>query len=149
MVDSVSKLWEFTVSWKNLKYTDTHCMTVFLFIKTENDNFLEEMKQVIHAFIAWWKPPQSLWEFSSRWKPTTASRVFTNLLSNSPKRSPWFSPGYESTENMFYFLINVLVIVFWQRHRQFSLQDFLWIFYQTNIEHFFLFFFTKHILNIK
>ena len=32
---------------------------------------------------------------------------FTNLLSNSPKCSPWFSPGYEGTENMFYFL-NVL-----------------------------------------
>ena len=32
------------------------------------------------------------------------SRVFTDLLSNSPKRSPLFSPGYEGTENMFYFL---------------------------------------------
>ena len=29
---------------------------------------------------------------------------FTDLLSNSPKRSPRFSPGYECTENMFYFL---------------------------------------------
>ena len=36
-------------------------------------------------------------------KNSTASRFFTNLLSNSPKRSPRFSPGYESTENMFYF----------------------------------------------
>ena len=26
------------------------------------------------------------------------------MLSNSPKRSPRFSPGYEGTENMFYFL---------------------------------------------
>ena len=34
----------------------------------------------------------------------TASRAFTDLLSNSPKRSPRFSPGYEGTENMFYFL---------------------------------------------
>ena len=41
---------------------------------------------------------------------TTASRVFTDLLSNSPKCSPRFSPGYEGTENMFYFLnrINIL-----------------------------------------
>ena len=35
---------------------------------------------------------------------STASRVFTDLLSNSPKRSPRFLPGYEGTENMFYFL---------------------------------------------
>ena len=39
-------------------------------------------------------------------KPSTASRVFIDLLSNSPKRLPQFSPGYESTENMFYFLNN-------------------------------------------
>ena len=64
---------------------------------TEN-NFMKEIKHVIRAFIAWWKPWQSLWELS------TASRVFTDLLSNSPKRSPRFSPGYEGTENMFYFL---------------------------------------------
>ena len=47
----------------------------------------------------------SLWEFSSRWKPSTASQVFTDPLLNSPKYSPWFSPGYEGMENMFYFLI--------------------------------------------
>ena len=66
--------------------------------------FLLTMKHVFHAFIACWKPWQSLWEFSSRWKPSTASRVFTDLLSNSPKHSPRFSPCYEGTENMFYFL---------------------------------------------
>ena len=32
------------------------------------------------------------------------SRVFTDQLSNSPKRLPWFLPGYEGMENMFYFL---------------------------------------------
>ena len=30
--------------------------------------------------------------------------IFTDLLSTSPKRSSRFSPGYEGTENMFYFL---------------------------------------------
>ena len=35
----------------------------------------------------------------------TSSRVFTDLLSNSPRHSPQFSPGYEGLENMFYFLI--------------------------------------------
>ena len=29
--------------------------------------------------------------------------VFTDLLSNSPKRSPRFSPGYEGTETCFFF----------------------------------------------
>ena len=32
---------------------------------------------------------------------STAPQVFTDLLSNSPKRSPRFSPGYEGSENMF------------------------------------------------
>ena len=36
-----------------------------------------------------------------------ASRVFTDLLLNSPKRSPQFSPGYEGTENMFDLLTKV------------------------------------------
>ena len=93
MLLAVFKLWEFKV---RASYT------VFLFVKVEN-NFIKEIKHV-HASIACWKPRQSLREFSSRWKPSTASRVFTDLLPNSPKRSPRFSPGYESTENMFYFL---------------------------------------------
>ena len=70
----------------------------FLFVKTENNNFIKEIKHVLRAFIAWWKPRHSLWEFS------TASQVFTDLLSNSPKRSPRFSPGYKGTENIFNFL---------------------------------------------
>ena len=88
--NDVSNVVEFTVRASYI---------VFLFVKTENDNFTK-----LRVFITWWKPRQSLWEFSSRWKPSIASRAFTDLLSNSPKRSPWFSPGYEGTENMFYFL---------------------------------------------
>ena len=42
-------------------------------------------------------------------KTLTASRVFTDLLSNSPKRSTPFSPGHEGTENMFYFLSSIIV----------------------------------------
>ena len=41
-------------------------------------------------------------------KTLTASRVFINVLSSSHKRSPWFSPGYEGTENMFSFLIYII-----------------------------------------
>ena len=43
----------------------------------------------------------------------TATLIFTDLLSNSPKHSPRFSPGYEGTENMFYFLI-VNILLFFQ-----------------------------------
>ena len=105
MVYSVSKLWEVTVSWKKLKYTYIRALyIVFLFVKTENNNFVKEIKHVIHSFIAsWWKPWQSLWEFSSRWN---ASRFFTDLLLNSPKCLPQFSQSYEVTENTFYFLNN-------------------------------------------
>ena len=54
---------------------------VFLFVKTENNNFIKEIKHVIRASIACWKHRQGLWEFSSRWKPSTAFRVFTDLIS--------------------------------------------------------------------
>ena len=46
---------------------------VFLFVKTENNNFIKEIKHVVCASIACWKPGQNLWEFSSRWK--TLDRV--------------------------------------------------------------------------
>ena len=42
-------------------------------------------------------------------KPSTVSRVFTDLLSNSPKHLSRFSPGYESTENMFYFINKIQI----------------------------------------
>ena len=85
---------------------------LFLFVETENSNFIKEIKHVVRASIAWWRPRQSLWEFSSRWKPSTAFRVFTDQLSNSPKRSPRFSPGYEEgTEYMFYFLNRLFYVI--------------------------------------
>ena len=52
--------WEFTVSASNI---------IFLFVKTENNNFIKEIKYLFCTFIAWWKPRQSFWEFSSRWNP--------------------------------------------------------------------------------
>ena len=91
----LSPLWEFTVSTSYI---------VFLFVITENNNFIKEIKHVVHSYIACWKPQQSLWGFSSRWKLLTSFQVFPDLLANSPKCSPRFSPGYEGTENMFYFL---------------------------------------------
>ena len=50
------------------------------------------------------KPRQSLWEFSTWWKLSIVSQVLTDLLSNSPKPSPRFAPGYEGKENMFYLI---------------------------------------------
>ena len=66
---------------------------VFLFVTTENKNLITEIKHVLRAFIGWWKPRKGLWEFLRR-----------DLLSNSPKRSLWFSPSYECMVNSFYFL---------------------------------------------
>ena len=101
---TVSKLWEFTVCTLYIVFPFVKTENNN-FIKTENNNFIKEMKYVVRDSIACWKPRQSLWEFLSRWKPSTVSQVFTDiLLSNSPKRSPPFSPGYEELENMFYFL---------------------------------------------
>ena len=86
---TVSEIWEFTVRTSYI---------VFLFVKTENDNFIKEIKHVVRASIACWKPRQS----------STASRVFTDLLSNSPKRSPQFSSGYEGTEKHVLFLNSLI-----------------------------------------
>ena len=76
----------------------------FSLLRLKNDNFIKEIKPVVCVSIACWKPRKSLWEFSSRWKHSIVSLVFTDLLSNSPKRSPRFSSGYKGTENLFYFL---------------------------------------------
>ena len=92
---TVSELCEFTVRASYI---------VFLFVKTENNNFIKEIRHVVRAFVACWKPRQSLGEFS------TASRCFTDLFSNSPNLSPRFSLDYEGTENMFYFLNQLLLI---------------------------------------
>ena len=98
----VSKLWEFTVVnagtclfWnlkvlciflKNLQLHERNLSIhvhasyiVLFFVKTENNNFIKEIKHVFLEFIAWWKHRQSLWEFLSRWKPWTAARVFTSV----------------------------------------------------------------------
>ena len=81
------------------------CFIYCLSVCWMENNFIKKKKHVLCAFITWWKTRQSLWEFASRWKPSTATRVFTDLLLNSSKHSPQFSPGHEGTENMFYFLI--------------------------------------------
>ena len=74
---------------------------VFLFVKAENNNFIKEIKHVVCASIACWKPRQSLWKCSSRWKPSTASPVFTDLLSNSPKRSPRFHQAMKARKTCY------------------------------------------------
>ena len=106
MVGSVSKLCEVTFLWKKfLKVYMLALYIVFLFVKMENDNSIKEMKHVIRAFIALWKPRQSLWEFEQisenprRSQGFLPAREFSQTL-----RSPRFLPGYEGTENVFYFL---------------------------------------------
>ena len=98
-------LWSTKMTWAIwLAISKLHSIYRLSVVKSENNNFIKEIKYFLLAFIAWWKPRQSLWKFLSRWKPSTGSRVFTDLFSNSPKGSPRFSPRYEGTENMFYFL---------------------------------------------
>ena len=79
---AVSKLWKYIVSWEKLKYTYARSIS-----SSENNSFIKEIKHVLHALIA-----------------STASRVFTDLQSNSPKHSRQFSPSYEGTQSMLYFL---------------------------------------------
>ena len=67
----VSKFWEFTVCASYI---------VFVFATTENDNFIKEIKHIVRASIAFWKPRQSLCEFSSLSELSTS---FTDLLLNS------------------------------------------------------------------
>ena len=112
-------LWSTKMMWvmwfdclRVVRICSTVCASYIIFLFNENSHFIKEIKHVVRTSVAYWKPWQSLWEFSSRWKPSTASCVFTNLLLNSPKCSPWFSPGYEGTENMFYFLIVNMLFIF-------------------------------------
>mgnify|MGYP001794243897 CR=1 FL=1 len=80
-------------------------------------SFNNACSTIPQLFKAWWQPRQSLWEFSRRWKPSTAFWVFTDLLSNSPKCSPRFLPDYEGTENMFNFLNKIIIF---QRERRYT-----------------------------
>ena len=54
---------------------------VFLFVKTENNIFKKEIKHVLRAFIAWWKPQQSLWEFSRAGENLRHNRGFLLICS--------------------------------------------------------------------
>ena len=53
-------------------------------------------------------------------KPSTVALVFSDLLSNSPKCSPRFSPGYEGKENMFYFLNVTIPARILQKNKYFN-----------------------------
>ena len=91
--NSVSNVVWLSLSCENLRAS----YIVFLFVNNKNTNFIKENKHVVSASIVCWKPWQSLWKFSSRWKPSTTS----DLLLNSPERSPWFLPRYEGRETCF------------------------------------------------
>ena len=65
---------------------------VFLFVKTEKDNFI----RLLSVPSKPGKNPEQVF-----YRVSTASRVLIDMLLNFPKRSPRLSPGYEGTENMF------------------------------------------------
>ena len=52
----------------------------------ENNDFIKEIKHALCAFIAWWKPQQSLWEFSCRWSRFSliCSRILPNIRLGFP-----------------------------------------------------------------
>ena len=69
-----------------------YCTRFVYRLSLENNNSIKEIKNVVRASIACWKTRQSLWEFSSRWKPRLrlgfsliCSRILPNVLL-------WFSP---------------------------------------------------------
>ena len=82
---------------KEIKLDTCAMYVVFFFVKTENNFIKKQIIHVLRGFIV------KVCE-NSRAGENPASRVFNDLLSNSPKRSPRFSPGYEATENKLYFL---------------------------------------------
>ena len=57
---------------------------VFLFAKTQNNNFIKEIKHFLCAFVARRNSWQSLWEFSSRWKPQLRLGFFLICSQNLP-----------------------------------------------------------------
>ena len=69
---TVSELWEFTVRASYI---------VFLFVKTENYNFIKEIKYVFRAFIAWWKPRRTFGRIREQIGENliTCSRFFTHF----------------------------------------------------------------------
>ena len=82
---TVFELWEFT---------ERASYSVCLFVKTENNNFIKEIKHVVRAFIAWWKPRR------------TYGRI-REQISENQRPSRGFSPAREFSQtltNKFYFL---------------------------------------------
>ena len=69
---------------KEIKAYKHALIIVFLFLKMKN-NFIKEIKHVLHASTAWWKPRQNWWKFLSRWKPRLHFRF--SLI------CPWIPPN--------------------------------------------------------
>ena len=86
MWSTVSKLREFTASGRFVYR--------LFFFKTENDNFIKEMKQVVGGLRSLLKTSAKFVRIREQVKTldcvSIAYRVFADLLSNSPKRSPRF-----------------------------------------------------------
>ena len=57
--NDVSKVVWLSSSCQNLQYARA-LYIVFLFVNTEDNNFIKEIKHVVRASIVCWKPRQSL-----------------------------------------------------------------------------------------
>ena len=86
---------------RSYSFMEKMCI-VFLLIKMENNSFIKKKKTFFPCLHSLVTNKAKVWDNSRAGeKPSTASWIFTDLLSNSPKRSPRFSPGCEGTENLF------------------------------------------------
>ena len=92
---TVLVLWEFRVRASYIG---------FLFVKTENNNFIIEIKHVFRDFI------HSLLKISAKFVRILEQGKTIDCVSGFQWSDLEFSqsPGYEGTENMFYFLIKNL-----------------------------------------
>ena len=95
---------------------------IILVVKLENNYSLTEIKHVFCIFIALRKLGNIYENSLSRSKCFIASQIFNDLLSNSPKHSPWFSLDYEAKLNLLrakwpmeMTLISSFCSVYWMR----------------------------------
>ena len=90
-----------------------------------------QLRNVVHAFIAWWKPK---WTFGKIQEKISKNPRLS--LEFSPARDfsqtlPRFLQGYEGTENMFYFFMKLFFSVLTKRKAIYV----AYIFYFTDFFH--------------
>ena len=97
----VSKLWEFTVSWKELTYTCVLRISSFSLLRTVTNNFSKRSKTCSPCLHSLLNTSTKFVRILELVKSLDCVSVFTDVFSNSFKRSLWFSPDFKGTGNIF------------------------------------------------